>query len=499
MVKQITKQNVRPRGKPHLKSNQTSSLYKIKAFFTTKMIIIISSIIVVGLAIGLSLYFFVFNNPGSTTTTTSGGGATTTTTSGGGATTTCAPPTIIKNLTTASIQQWGGWSSTTYFGGESPWPGGGSNPSIDLCGILNFGGGTQIGNINITTSGELIPVFGTMGGAIPWPIFASIFGWKSRTEYLSAVINSCNGTAPTKCCLIIQPINKFPTEIGPTTSTNSTFDMVNNLCSGTSCTDINDTNITATYNNGSKYPAYLVIPYEGCGGNCIGANDCVNNCSDVVNIVSNFNYYQNCKDSNGNLPPVPTDVCQSFDYISQGNFKMTSAIEQQYYTAGYDPFAISTQTQNGLNMLGAINANEKFVNYCSGKNMHIDLISGISQIPPLWSNLGDGVGDSNNSITLPSNGLEPRGGNIDTTMVRYMLVPGNIFGNFNILAAGTTIPSPIPTNVCPGGGGGGGGKCSVQGDDANICNQPACAYPQDCTNPELPNCNIPWSSCPSPT
>ena len=70
-----------------------------------------------------------------------------------------------------------------------------------------------------------------------------------------------------------------------------------------------------------------------------------------------------------------------------------------------------------------------------------------------------------------------------------MLVPGNIFGNFNILDSASSMPpSPLPTNVCPGSGGGGGsGKCGKNWDDPNICNQPSCADNTNC-NTDYPNC-----------
>ena len=180
-----------------------------------------------------------------------------------------------------SIPEWNGWSTSTVDSETSPWPGGGSSPSFDYDKIGNHGNGDKIGSVTITKSGETIDVIGSMPCAIPWAVLSSVFGWKSRTEFISTVINSCNGTNPVPCCFIIQPINKFPSEIAPVSlsNTNSIFDTINNICNN-NCTDINDTSITATYNNKqSKFPAYFIVPAQGCGGDCSTEfPDCWNSC-----------------------------------------------------------------------------------------------------------------------------------------------------------------------------------------------------------------------------
>ena len=396
-----------------------------------------------------------------------------------------------------TVEEWGGWATTTVDSESTIWP---TTPtSFDLTKIAKFGmtpdyKAKRIGTINVNKSGESIDVYGTMGTAIPWAIFTSIFGWKTREEMVATIIDSCNGKNNIPCCIIVQPINKFPDEISPTTSTNSKFDMVNNLCTN-NCTDINTSNITATYNNGTNFPAYLLVPFQGCGGDCnTEFPDCFNRCSDNQKVVANFNYYTDCKTSSGDSI-VPPAGCQQIKWMSDNNWNMTKSIEQQFYNSNNAIFAISTASNNGSNIISAAKtSNEKGrVNYCSGKNMHFDVQrwSDYRYINPYWCDLlanYNNMADTQNSINLPSNGdLINRGGDVSNTIVRYMLVPGNIFGNFDIAASGPGyIPPkyPLPTPACGGGGGGGGGggpyRCGINGNDPNFCTNPTCANNTDC-------------------
>lgn len=465
-------------------------------FFSKKSAIVIIIILVIIAVITVVLYFTVFkkssSNGGSTSPTTSPTTKPTTTTTPPKPT----PPKPTPAPTPSKpfvMDGWHGWATTTKYGGETSWPGVGAIPSISMVNISSKGNGTKIGSITIPKSNETIDVIGTMGGAIPWAIFHSLFGWKSRSEYLTTVINSCNGTNPVPCCLIIQPIGKFPDEIAPT---DSPFTMINGLCKN-DCIDINDPSIVATYNNhAKKFPAYFVVPYEGCGGNCSdkdGQPDCFNSCSDIQKIVANFFYYNNCKDSDGKYPVPPEGVCETINWMSSNNYNMTPEIEQKFADKNYDAFSISETTQNGRNIT---NITTGFANYCSGKNMHIDvMVLNNTGGNPYWCDLNDSQGDLDNSISLPSNGSKNRGGNLWNTMVRYMLVPGNIFGNFNILDSTSSMPPmPLPTNVCPGGGS--DGRCSNSGNDPNICSQKKCGYPEDCKGTGFPSCNVPWQPCP---
>ena len=466
-------------------------------FISKRTLIIISVVIVLGCVIGVIVYFTVFKHSRSG--------------SGGGGNTPTVGPSPPRPPGPFNLRSWDGWSTTTVDTEPNLWPGTELNPytSFDLNKIIAHGNGNTIGSITTTTptGTETIDVIGTMGVALPWAIFSSVFKWQSRIEFISTVINSCNGTNDVPCCLIVQPIGKFPDEIRPvsSSSTNSIFDMVNNLCK-TNCMDISDPNITATYNNGTKYPAYFLIPFQGCGGFCYlpptpptppptpppSWPDCFNSSSDINALVNNFNYYTNCKNSDGTPIHVPINSKQ-IKWMSDNKWLMNSTIEQSFYNDNNATFAISDASSNGRNITGAANTSKtkSKINYCSGKNMHFDVqtVSGL----PFWCNLNNGIGDKNNSINLTESDGSSRGGDISNgTMVRYMFVRGNIFGNFNILADGGNMPSfPLPTNVCPGSGGGGSGKCGKSYSDPNICKQPSCDDDTNCPK-EFPHCyNMP--------
>ena len=397
---------------------------------------------------------------------------------------------------TVAVPEWGGWATTTQDSEGPIWPG--TETSFDLTKIGAHGNGDKIGSITVNKTGETIDVIGTMGTAIPWAIFASIFGFKSRLEFISTVIDSCSGKNPVPCCIIVQPINKFPSEIAPSKSTNANFD-INNLCT-TNCTDINDPSITATYNGGTKFPAYLLVPFQGCGGDCSKEfPDCFNSCPDVWNLVDNMNYYTTCKNNAGG-PIVPAKGCEQNKWLSDNNWKMNDVIEQEFYDANNATFAVSKDSVYGSDMYSAIekSKNAGHLNYCSGKNMHFDVQrwSNYATVNPFWCDLLQNCqADPANSISLPSNAANSaRGGNVGNTMVRYMLVPGNIFGNFDILADGGKMPSyPLPPPSCGSGGGGGGGggqnRCG-NGTDWNLCGNATCSTDSDCSsvNSAYPKC-----------
>jgi len=471
-------------------------------FVSKKTLIIITIIIIIIIAIALPIYFLVIKKNSD-----SGSGGGNTPTSGPGSTTTTipyVPPVPGKLITTIPyvppvpgkpvlVPEWGGWATTTRDTEPSLWPGTEMFPgtSFDLNKIIANGNGQKIGSIQVNKSGELIDVIGTMGTAIPWPIFASIFGWQSRIEMLSTIIDSCAGRNNVPCCIIAQPISKFPDEISPTSSTNSNFDMINNLCK-TNCKDINDSSITATYNNGTKYPAYLLVPFQGCGGDCNTTfPDCFNSTPDIQTLIQNFNLYTNCKTSSGGPIPVPSGA-ENIKKLSDNKWKMSTAIENSYYNSNDATFAISDKSQYGRDITDAAKTSQNpgRINYCSGKNMHFDVqtVSGY----PFWCNLSCN-GDPENSINLTSSDGKSRGGDITNgTIVRYMLVPGNIFGNFDILANGGNMPKlPLPTNVCPGGGGGGNNHCGLSWNDPNLCKNPTCSSIDDCKSIPNSNCYTP--------
>ena len=297
--------------------NNLFNIYS-KASPTKKLIIIISIIVVVCLVIFLPIYFLVIKSSTSTLSKTidqdhplkkslvhsqalapSG---------------TCQaitpwstkPITPLPQIPTIKINgKWSGWSTTTCYSGDINWPGTGSVASIDFGKIATMDGkittGTTVGRIMVNN--ETIDVIGSMGAAIPWSAFNSLFGWTSRLQMLTDVINSCNGTNSKACCLIVQPISKYPAQIiGQDDQDSKAFPMLQNISAqctnfkGAQCNiDINS-DIVASHDNGKKFPAYFIVPNEGCGGNCAAPDaDCYNSCSDIFGIVENMFYYQNCK------------------------------------------------------------------------------------------------------------------------------------------------------------------------------------------------------------
>ena len=430
------------------------------------------------------------------------------------------PPNPPKPLPTVSpyipgkpvsIDEWGGWATTTA-DSESATPifpsGIPAIPNIDLAKISNNGNGNKIGSIYIKSSGETIDVIGTMGMAIPWAVYASIFGFKTRLDFLNAVIDSCAGKNNMSCCAIVQPINRFPDEIAPPTldATNSSFPMIDKLCSS-NCMDINNPDITATYNNGTKYPAYLLVPFMGCGGDCNhnspGPADCFNGCSNIQKVAANFNYFTECAGVS------PDNSCKQIKWMSDNGWVMNSNIENNFINNSDIMFAISNKTDNGRNLdaanglptcldgftptptcpAGKDNLNKGRINYCSGKNMHFDVERydpTRDNQNPYWHDLPPG--DLDNSISLPSSSNNKhRGGSIMNTIVRYALVPGNIFGNFNVLADGTAKPIyPAPTPACPSSKGG-SSRCGINYNDAALCKTTTCSTNDDCpaSHPKL--------------
>lgn len=461
-----------------------------------KYLIIFGVVIVLFLVIFLPIYFTVINKSSNSNT----GSIIPAPTQKPLPTPTPAPtpapePPVPGQI--VSVPEWGGWATTTVDSETPIWPD--TPTSFDLRKIASKGDGKKIGSIKVGATGEVIDVIGTMGTAVPWAILASIFGWKTREEMVATIIDSCNGKNNVPCCIIVQPINKYPTEIASTTSTNSKFNMINNLCT-TKCTNINDPNIVATYNKGSKFPAYLLVPFQGCGGDCSKEfPDCFNSCADNQKLVNNLNYYTSC-----NPKPSPGAGCQQIKWMSDNNWNMSASIEQQFYNNNNATFAVSELTKNGTNINSAIasSKNPGHINYCSGKNMHFDVQrwSNYTNVNPYWCDLlVNNMADLDNSIALPSpagvdsQGNTIRGGNVSNTMVRYMLVPGSIFGAFDIMATGGSyIPPkyPLPTPACGSGGGGGGGSTNRCGDGKtwdNLCPNPTCLLNSDCP-PNLPNC-----------
>jgi hypothetical protein len=174
---------------------------------------------------------------------------------------------------------------------------------------------------------------------------------------------------------------------------------------------------------------------------------------------------------------------------------MSAEIEKQFYDANDATFAISNETENGINMVKALPSSgyPNNINYCSGKNMHFDIQrNNDGPLLPYWTEIG--TSDPSNVIVLPSTGkpnVAPA--DISNTMLRYMVVPGNIFGNFNVWDETTPPPADkIPKPGC--GGSSTGGVCGAINPDwsKTLCNNPKCGSDSDCKDQTMPKCyNIP--------
>ena len=295
---------------------------------------------------------------------------------------------------------WVGWATTTQFGsGEDTW--GSSNPAIYLP-LVND------------------PTLGRMGGAAPWRTICQGYGGKQ--EQIQTVVDSALGNNTEKACLLIQPINKYPDEISGVTD--PMFPTAN-MCdsSKSSCTDVNHDSIVAVDGNGNPYPTYLIVPYEGCGGNCkVTANssfDCVNDClvgdDQIPGITCDW----------GNLKgPLCNPAKVMFN---DGNWGWNDTMKNNLLQYS-DLVAITPETDYGRSISTAIaNANEDHANYCTGQNQHVD----IAATTPYWMNLPKGNTSSGIAyLTADSN-----------IMLRYKPVPCNYFGNvdLNVPASATTL------------------------------------------------------------
>jgi hypothetical protein len=226
---------------------------------------------------------------------------------------------------------------------------------------------------------------------------------------------------------------------------------------------VNSSDSVATFKDtttGQEYfsPAFLVVPYEGCGGDCSTKfPDCTNSCDQTLlnQYLTNFKFFQdkNCSDTSTISPS-----CQPLCYLSKGDnpsgawninqFYDKSTVQQALYDkpiskekfAALNPqnayLGVTDLTDWGTNIpdLAAKSPNNGHINYCSGMNMHFDM----AENAPLWTqNVGPGNKlDYGRTVSLNHTGVSVN------TVVRWVAVPGNIFGNFTV----------DNSNICAPGG-----------------------------------------------
>lgn len=72
------------------------------------------------------------------------------------------------------------------------------------------------------------------------------------------------GTSQAPVCFEVQPINRVPANIA-----DGSYDMASLSTDPANNASINSVGIVAKQSNGAPYPKFQLVPYEGCGGNCI--------------------------------------------------------------------------------------------------------------------------------------------------------------------------------------------------------------------------------------
>lgn len=78
-----------------------------------------------------------------------------------------------------------------------------------------------------------------------------------------AVYDAWYGSSKAPVCFEVQPINRVPANIAE-----GSYDMPS-LATNPQPASINSDGIVAKQANGSPYPKFQLVPYEGCGGNCV--------------------------------------------------------------------------------------------------------------------------------------------------------------------------------------------------------------------------------------
>lgn len=311
-----------------------------------------------------------------------------------------------NNTCVTDTSPWEGWATTTQFGsGDPTW--GNVDPLEGLA------------NINDDSAKR-------MGGAVPWIELCTKYG--SKQNQVQTTVDSAAGKNSVKACYLVQPINKYPDQISGITDP-----LFPNAprCDPTKgpCTDINDPSLQATDKTGKPFDTFLIVPFEGCGGDCnvtagSGA-DCINDC-----VASQDKKYAFDDSINGGLcqwNKLQNPLCDAAKVLyNDGNWGWNSTIQNNFLKYSR-PLAISPDTDYGRNITKA--AGTGHANFCTGQNMHLDM----ADTTPYWTLNPNGMGDiaqtsANTNILL-----------------RYKRVPCNYYGNVDINA-------PLSKDIeCPKG------------------------------------------------
>jgi len=87
-----------------------------------------------------------------------------------------------------------------------------------------------------------------------------------RHRAIQAVYDAWYGTSKAPVCFEMQPINRVPANIA-----DGSYDLSSLSTDPSNNASINSNGIAAKQSNGAPYPKFQLVPYEGCGGNCIWA------------------------------------------------------------------------------------------------------------------------------------------------------------------------------------------------------------------------------------
>lgn len=348
------------------------------------------------------------------------------------------PPPPIPPPPPSPPTQWEGWATTSQFGsGDGNWPG--STPGLNLCN-------------SILKDQQIAKNKRTMAAAIPWNFVCSTY--PNRNAWIQAIIDSARGSNTLSTpCYEIEPIIHFGNTIqGPG-------------CAGSSCIPIN-ASIGATTSTQTPYGTFLIIPYEGCGGDgklksqgpTATSFDVFNSCDMVQNLVAT------CQ------PVASSDPhCAIANIMAHNNW--TPALYQTAVNSmNVYPPAAGTLTNFGSNAsaVSSTTPDGRF-DYCTGENMHFDM----AQTIPLWQSLFNYDAGNIAQLTGPTQ-----------IMVRYRKVSCAKNGFFD--------PSSIPSAYA--GGWSTAAPCVIQNPitGAYLKNDPNTAF---CGNPNSVYCGSNASDC----
>lgn len=400
----------------------------------------------------------------------------------------CTPSSDVTNCYYSSTcngscssivdDKWEGWATTTFFGEEQKYPELSNRKSINNVNSKLYK--LKKGTVLYKNKLRNVEIY---GAAIPWGIYAKL-GYKSIQESADDSIWSSRGIPDRWLekppCFLIQQINKFPDELKNTTSEIPSSQIP---CSNTSeCYDINDDEI-AKDSNGKETDMMLIIPYEGCGGDCNkDCHDCVNNMGDII--------YKFMDDFSVSLDSA-NKACSGIKAQKDTNWEWTEDTEQKYLGISKeelsnpdpnkfqnDDIGISKRTGYGRNRNQWARQQPWMghVNHCTSHNMHFDIaVPGgeLDNVPFLRD--------------LPNSEFA-QGGNV---LVRWKRVQcnliGDLVGDFDICTNFSLNPPCTVEKICnarksdgkvPCGSSGGGGSNLDDGaacSDASQCKSGSCS------------------------